>query len=461
MRRPWLACLLCLSTVAPGLAAPGVEPSGLEREVDAYLQPLLEADLISGSVLIARGGEVELAKGYGPANREHGIACTADTVYRIASLSKSFTAMAVMILQERERLSVDDSLSKYVPDYPRGDEITLHHLLTHTSGVINYSRLPDHYRVWTMPHTIEQVIERFKHEPLRFDPGERFEYSNSGYVLLAHVIEKVSGVSFGEFLRENIFEPLEMHRTGLDSHTEIIPGRATGHYDFGEGMVQASYLDVGYTSGAGGIYSTVGDLFRWERALSTDVLVSEKTRKQIFKPFRESYGYGWFIREAHGRRLIEHRGGLNGFLSMMQRFVDDEVVVVTLFNYVSTFARDVNRGLAASALGLPHDPVLIPEGVEVPARLLRPLAGSYRIGETVLEIGVEDGKLWLVDSDGERSEAIPQDDTTFFVREANAVLHFKLGEFGKVERLLVLQSERMIPCEPVAAPEAIAPAESP
>jgi CubicO group peptidase (beta-lactamase class C family) len=155
------------------------EAPGLEEQVDAVMKPLLDEDLISGSILIARDGRIEVAKGYGPANREHDVPCTADTKYRLASMTKSFTAMAIMMLEERGRLSVDDKLAKYLPDYPQGDKIKLHHLLTHTSGVVNYSALPDHYRVWAMPHTIDQVIARFRDEPLRFEPGTEFGYTTS------------------------------------------------------------------------------------------------------------------------------------------------------------------------------------------------------------------------------------------------------------------------------------------
>jgi CubicO group peptidase (beta-lactamase class C family) len=446
-----LLSLVLLALFVP-VTVSGPAPPTVEEQVDALFAPLIEGDLISGSVLIARGGRVEVAKGYGPANREHDVPCTEDTRYRLASMTKSFTAMALMILESRDALSVEDTLDKYIPDYPEGDKITLHHLLTHTAGVINYSALPDHYKAWAMPHTIDEVIARFRDEPLRFTPGERFEYSNSGYVLLTYVIEKVSGMSYAEFLQQNIFAPLGMRDSGADSHTTIIPHRATGHYNFGDGVVQARYLEIEFTSGAGGLYSTVHDLYKWDRALYTDKLVPLETLQTMFTPVEASYGYGWFIREALGHKLIEHRGGINGFLTMIQRFVDDDVVVVSLFNYVSTFTRDVNRALAAIALGEEYTPVLIPEGVEVPERVLRELAGSYRLGDSTLTIALEEGRLWLVDSELERSETIPQSESRLFSREANALLDFPRGEDGGIERMIVRQSERVIPCPRVESP---------
>jgi CubicO group peptidase (beta-lactamase class C family) len=453
--------LLCLVVVwAPAMATAPPDATTLEERVDAYLRPLVENDLISGSVLIARDGKIEVAKGYGPANREHDVPCTAETRYRLASMTKSFTAMGIMILQERDLLNVQDNLDKYLPDFPAGDRITLHHLLTHTSGVINYSALPDHYRVWAMPHTVDEVIARFSDEPLRFEPGERFEYSNSGYVLLTRVIEKVGGVDYETFLRENIFVPLGMTHTGIDSHTAVIPQRATGHYNFGDGIVQAQYLNVGFTSGAGGLLSTVGDLYRWDRALYTEELVARATLEKIFTPYARGYGYGWFVREEFGRTLIEHRGGLNGFLSMIQRFVDDDVTVITLFNYVSTFGRDANRGLAAIALGETPGPILIPEGVEISEETLRAMVGRYRLGESVLEMVADDGRPWVVDDDRERSRTVPQSATRLWLPDDNAVLDFVAGQDGRIERLLVRQGERVIPCPRLEA-EPVAEVESP
>jgi hypothetical protein len=260
---------------------------------------------------------------------------------------------------------------------------------------------------------------------------------------------------YEEFLEQNIFEPLGMQHSGIDSHTKVIPKRATGHYNFGDGIVQAPYLNIEFTSGAGGLYSTVLDLYKFDRALYTDVLVSEAGRERMFTPVTQGYGYGWFIREELGHKLIEHRGGINGFLTMLQRFVDDDVTVITLFNYVSTFSRDVNRGLAAIALGEAYEPVLIPAGVSVPEARLKELAGRYRLMDSALEVSFEGGKLWVTGDDLDRAEAIPQNENRFYIRQANAVLGFQREENGGVRRMILQQSEHVIPCEPLAADEAL------
>lgn len=421
--------------------------SEIEKKVDEYLTPLLNEDLISGSILIAKGGEILLSKGYGIANREYDIKCSPDTKFRLASVSKQFTAMAIMMLEEKGLLSIHDSLSKFIPDYPNGNKITIHHLLTHTSGVINYSSLPDHYDSWSRHHTTQQVIDRFKNEPLRFEPGEKFEYSNSGYVLLAYIIEKVSGKSYEDFLTENIFEPLGMNDSGVDYFTKVLKNRAVGHYNAGDGIIQADYLYVPFTNGAGSIYSTVNDMYKWDRALYTEKLITRKSLEKMFTPYKDTYAYGWFVREAFGRKLIEHRGGINGFLTMIQRFVDDDIVVISLFNYVSPFVNEINKSLAAIALGEKYNPILIPGGVTVSQQILDLCTGKYRVDVNyVINISTKNGKLFFSDPEIESAELIPQNDSKFFLRDAAALIHFLKDKDGKINRIVIQQNETQIPC---------------
>ena len=184
--------------------------SGLEAEIDAYIEPFVKAAGFSGTLLIAKGGEVLVNKGYGMANYEWDVPNTPKTIFQIASVSKSFTAAAIMILEERGLLSIDDPLAKFIPDYPSGDRITVHHLLTHTSGIPNVNEFPDYDRKSRFPITLEQIIAMFKNKALEQEPGGGYRYSNSNYNLLAYIIEMVSGESYSDFLRTSIFEPLGM-----------------------------------------------------------------------------------------------------------------------------------------------------------------------------------------------------------------------------------------------------------
>ncbi len=442
--RKWILGIIFLwVTIVPGIQAENVI---LSQKIDNYLQPLLDEDLISGSVLIARGDQVLISKGFGLANREYQIPCTAHTRYRLASVSKQFTAAAILILQEKGNLSVNDHLSKYLPDFPNGDKITLHHLLNHTSGVVNYSRLKDHYRIWTMPHTLQQVIDRFKNEPLSFEPGSKWEYSNSGYVLLTAVIEKVSGLTYEEFIKQFIFDPLDMNESGVDSHTEVIPNRATGHYNHGEGIIQAPYLDIGFTSGAGSLYSSIGDLYKWHQALQGTEFLTENSKEQMFTPGLSDYGYGWFIRFNVGKTLIEHPGGINGFLTSIKYFIEDDIIIITLFNYVSTFARRVNQDLVSIALGEVVEPVLNPKGIYVNSDTLKKYTGTYQLQpDYQLKVEIVDGFLVVIPPNEKGTIGILQNKETFYLRKDNALVQFIREQNGMLAMRL-FQSERIFTC---------------
>jgi CubicO group peptidase (beta-lactamase class C family) len=237
-----LILAVCLLTL---VSAAHAGDSALIKAVDEYLQPIVDDSLISGSVLIARGDRVLLSRGYGLANREHGVLCTPQTVYRLGSITKQFTAMAVMILAERGALAISDTLSKYYPDFPDASKITLHQLLTHTSGIINSSTIEDYGEEMMMPRSVEEVIAWIAEQPLVTEPGSRWIYSNSGYIILAGIIEQVTGKTYAEFLTEAIFDPLGMTATGQDVFTDVIPHRATGHVNLGDRLPIGGNRHVG------------------------------------------------------------------------------------------------------------------------------------------------------------------------------------------------------------------------
>jgi CubicO group peptidase (beta-lactamase class C family) len=435
-----LYCLLCSITPCQSANDPA-----LEAKVDAFLKPALDYDLISGAVLIAKNGNILLSKGYGPANREYDIPNTPETKFRLGSMTKQFTAAAIMLLQERGLLNVDDTLTKYYPDYPDGGKITVHHLLTHTSGIPNYNNMPDYEEKHVQPYGISQVIDWFKGKPLQFEPGSQFAYSNSGYVLLAGIIEKVSGISYAEFLQRNIFEPLGMANSGQDVFTTVLKNRATGHGGDGRTVYQAPYRDMPFMSGAGSLYSTVKDLFLWDRALYTDKLLSKASRDKMFTPYKDNYGYGWFIEQRDGRNVISHMGAINGFLTNIDRFVDDTVVVINLLNYECTFHRAVNTGLAAIALGKEYKPLLVAETLTVPPEVLGAYAGTYRFDfGAEVTVSLDNGRLMIADNEGSGVVASAQSDVLFFLRTRNAMVKFLKGDDGSVNGIYWLQGAQAL-----------------
>jgi len=255
--------------LTPVLAQVPVQGGAIAKQVDTYLKPYLDAASFSGAVLLARGGKVLLSKGYGMANYELNIPNTPQTKFHIASLSKTFTAAAILQLQERGLLSVQDPIARFIPDYPRGNEITLHHLLTHTSGIPDINGVPEYDSLSRFAQTPASLIAVFRDRPLLFEPGARYSYSNSNYNLLAFVIEKVSGKTYGEFLQENIFGPAGMTSTGHDGDpATLLTNRATGYVPSGLfDLANAPFLDWSAKTGNGSIYSTVEDLYRWDRVL--------------------------------------------------------------------------------------------------------------------------------------------------------------------------------------------------
>lgn len=345
-----LAGVLLLAPLSP------TATDAIAQEADAYLTKLMELQQFNGAVLIARGDQLLLKKGYGFANYEWGIKNTPQTKFRIGSLTKQFTAAAILQLQEQGLLSVDDALSEYIPDYPEGDRITLHHLLTHTSGIFDITSIPGFLESTVNPSPVEETIEWFKHKPMDFEPGSDYKYSNSGYVLLGHIIEKVSGQRFGDYLKTHIFEPLNMHNSGQDLHQTLLEDRASGYsMDEDNRLMNARYIDMSVPIGGGSLYSTVEDLYLWDRALYEGPILNQNSLEAMFTPYLANYAYGWGVVELFGRKRISHTGGINGFASNIARYVEDDLVIIVLSNFEFAPMVQISRDLAAIAFSEPFD----------------------------------------------------------------------------------------------------------
>jgi len=336
-------------------------PSTPEARIDKYMQ--LSHSSFSGVIFVAQKGKVLISQGYGLADRELDVANTTQTKFAIGSMTKAFTAMGIMILQERGQLSVHDPICNYIADCPTAwKSITLHHLLTHTSGIHNftdlYPELKDEVNI-CREYKLEEVIAYFKDLPLDFAPGSQWSYSNSGYFLLGVVIEKISGESYETFIQKNILQPLGMSESGYDRSSTIVKNRASGYsierpyYE----IVNAPCYDVSLKFAHGGLYSTVMDLYKWDQALYTDQLVSKETMNTIFTstvpipsgrefPDGAVYGYGWGISNYLGHRVVEHGGGVYGFVTYLGRYPDDQVTIIVLSNMDFESPFSISRGLA-------------------------------------------------------------------------------------------------------------------
>ncbi|MBT7826965.1 MAG: beta-lactamase family protein, partial [Bacteroidetes bacterium] len=274
----------------------------IQEEVEAYMQVQRKLDNFSGSILLAKDNDILFSKSYGMASYEHNVKNTPQTKFRIASMTKQFTAMAIMQLCEKGFLDINDKLSKFIPDFPQGDDITIHQLLIHTSGILDFLYTTEYQNIKTVKTPLSDIIDIIKAQPLEFSPGERTEYSNSGYVILGYIIEEVSGSSYEDYLHQNIFGPLDMGNTCCSDYNDIIINRASGYSVGHDGIINADYTDMSFADGSGWLYSTTEDLYLWDRALYTQKILSKDYMEKIFTPYNEKKGYGWGISGKNGRR---------------------------------------------------------------------------------------------------------------------------------------------------------------
>jgi CubicO group peptidase (beta-lactamase class C family) len=333
-----------------------------EHEMKNYLQAYLETGYFMGSVMVAQAGEVLLNQSYGIANLEHKIPNTSQTKFRIGSITKQFTAMAILRLHEQGLLDVKDSISVHIPDYPKGERITVHQLLTHTSGIPDFTSLPDAEQNQARKVTLDELISWFSNLSLLYPPGDRYQYTNSGYVILAKIIEVASGQSYPNYLQHQILEPLQMLDSGYDQHKLILPHRASGYIKTETGYENAPFCDMSQPSGAGAMYSTIEDLYKWDRALYTDKVLNEHSRNAMFSPIvrigskepKTYYGYGWEIDCHHGRDRQIHDGEIDGFRAIISRYPAEQIVVIALSNVMQVSIEQIANDLAAILFGEPY-----------------------------------------------------------------------------------------------------------
>lgn len=320
----------------------------IDQKIDSYLHE----KHFQGTVLIAKQGRVLFSKGYGLANAEHNIPNTPNTVFRLGSITKQFTAVAILQLEEQGKLHVHDPISKYLPDYPRGDEITIHHLLTHTSGIPSITNFPNLAEIQRHPSTPKKVMAYFQDLPLEFEPGTDCKYSDSGYIVLGSIVEEASGVPYEKYLQDHFFSPLEMKATYFDHNQSLIPLRAAGYNVDTKGeVVNAEFIEMSFPHGAGSLASTAEDLYRWDRALKKNTLLSKESSEKLFQVQASSeknqiaYGYGFFIDPE--KHTVGHMGSIEGFRAASYRHLDDDVILIILSNQETTQAVSLEQELSS------------------------------------------------------------------------------------------------------------------
>jgi CubicO group peptidase (beta-lactamase class C family) len=424
-----------------GVSSAQQDPTARMEEV---VQTYVSAKQFMGSVLVARDGKLLLDHGYGSANLEWGVPNSPTTKHRLGSITKQFTAACILLLEERGKLKTDDPVKKYMPDAPAAwDKITIFHLLTHTSGIPSFTGFPDYASTEAVKTTPEKLVERFRDKPLEFQPGEKWNYSNSGYVLLGYLLERISGQSYGDFVQQNIFDPLGMKDSGYDSNTAVIPHRAEGYTRRPKGLEHAGYIDMSIPFSAGALYSTTEDLLRWEQGLFGGNLLSAVSLQKMTTPFKHDYAFGLGVRENKGHKVIEHGGGIEGFNTQLSYYPDDKLVIAVLCNVNGGDPGAITAKLASVAHG--EKVVLASERkeVNVSPNILAAYVGTYELEPNFQFVVMLEGDHLVTQATGQPKIPIfAESETMFFPKVVDAEIEFVKNDKGEATHMILHQGGR-------------------
>jgi CubicO group peptidase (beta-lactamase class C family) len=404
---------------------------GKAQDIAAKADELLTAyhkqGKFTGTVLIAKEGKIVFEKGYGFADLNSQLPNTPNTEFRIGSLSKPFTATLILQLQEQGKLNSKDPIQKYIPGYPKGDSITIEHLLNHTSGIRSITSMKEYYEKWiAQASTLDNTINYFKNEPLNFSPGSRFEYSNSNYILLSRIAEKASGLPFSKLLQKSIVQKLKMQQSGLDENNRRSKAKAIGYATTPtDSFAVARFNDMSVLSGAGAMYSSARDLYAWDRAWYGNKLLSDASKKLMLTPVKNNYGLGWEIEQAKGRTLISHSGSIDGYLSNYMRFPDQDVCIIFLSNYFQSKGSQICKALTAIVFNESYQVPKERKVVMLDEAVYKSYTGQYQMekGPSLL-IVFEDGKLKGKLGNQPYFEMLSEAETKFFIKGMDGDVEF-------------------------------------
>jgi D-alanyl-D-alanine carboxypeptidase len=348
---------MMLSFGASPAPAQSTPDSVLAAKSDALIAPIVNEGQFSGTVLVARNGVPVFRQAFGLANREWGIPNTPDTKFRIGSITKQFTATAILQLAEAGKLSVDDPVSKYYLESPPAwSGITIRHLLTHTSGIPSFTATPHFFdQQARLDRTPKEIIELTQDKPLEFAPGSKYAYDNTGYIILGYIIEKASGETYANYIQHHIFDPLAMKSSGYDVSETLIPKRAAGYSRGKDQFTNARFISMTEPYAAGSLYTTVDDMLTWDQALYAAKVLTPASLQAMFTDYGHGYGFGWVIDNQFGRRHIVHAGAVNGFITRVDRYPENKLTIV-VFSNEDTASPAVVRiadGFAAIYLDIP------------------------------------------------------------------------------------------------------------
>lgn len=445
----FIACLLFITTT--------LFSQGIKQDIDALIAENYPSDGIAISLLVAKDGKPIYRSASGKANLELDVNASADNVFELGSITKQFTAVSILMLEEQGKLSLTDDITKYIPDYPtQGNTITIYQLLNHTSGIQSYTGMASFMDLARQDMTPQELIDVFKNEPMEFKSGEEYNYNNSGYILLGYIIEVVTGDTYASFIQKNIFDVLEMNNSYYGSKSKLIKKRASG-YTEGMGIENGRYLSMSLPYAAGSLMSNVDDMLKWQNALSANSLITKESYDRATNGSKLiggkdiSYGFGWSREKLQGSPMIHHGGGIFGYTTFGIFLPDENIYVIGLSNCDCGDVTGVTTKAAAIALGKPIPN--ISDAITLTQDQLSNWTGSYEFDKGVFRyITVEDGQAYSQRQGSTKLPIFPLSEERFIFEDGMIEYNFKVVEGKKVvymdragETMIGHQSDMAVP----------------
>ena len=421
-------------------------------KLDALIDAYAKLYKFNGSALVAKNGVILLNKGYGYRNATDKVANNEQTIFQLGSVTKQFTSAVILKLQEEKKLSVSDKLSKYFPGYPKGDSITIEQLLTHTSGIYNYTNDGKFMaNEVTKSANREMMMALFKDKPLDFSPGSSWSYSNSGYSLLGYIIEAVTKKSYEQAVRKYIFTPLKMTHSGFDFTHLKSNEKAIGYFKLNDKeKVEAPIVDSSVSFSAGAIYSTTGDLYLWHNALEKNIILSKDEQEKAYTPVKNHYGYGWSIDSIEGKRRVSHGGGIHGFITTIARVPEDDICIVLLSNASNTTVGEISKSIFAILYGKEYELPKERTEIKLPEEKLKEYVGEYELNKDLhVVISLKEGALVAIPT-GQKTEILyAEKEDLLFVKSQDIQLEFTRNEKKEIDGFILHQGGAKIPCKKI------------
>jgi CubicO group peptidase (beta-lactamase class C family) len=445
MKKIWmLASALCM--VLCGCA------QDMDSKIDTLISAYAKMYRFNGSALVAKGGTILLNKGYGYRNAADKVPNTEESIFQLGSITKQFTSAVILKLQEEKKLSTSDHLSKYFPGYPKGDSITIAELLTHTSGIYNYTNDTSFMaNEITKPASREKMMALFEDKPLDFSPGTSWNYSNSGYSLLGYIIEQVTKQPYEQAVRKYIFTPLHMTHSGFDFTHLKSADKTTGYSQLNDNEAKtAPIVDSTVSFSAGAIYSTTGDLYLWHKALENNTVLSKSQQEKAYTPVRNNYGYGWGIDSIEGKRRVGHGGGIPGYITNESRVPEDDIDIVLLSNASDMSLGEITKSIYAilynTAYTLPVERIAI----KLPEETLKQYEGEYEVRPGLdVVITAKDGELTAMPTGQSPKILHAQKEDFFFEREEDIQVEFTRNDKKEVDGFILHQGGGKFTCKKI------------